>query len=201
MRVFDLRIAVLALLVISSSSCGIGSIFPNSIFGNNPAPSSCTVSSTPAFVYVLNNTDATISMFTANSCTGALTATSPATVPTGIDTGINAASMVVDPTGQFLYVANLVSNSSDLATISMFTINSTTGVLTPTNPDMVPTGFLPQGIAVDPSGKFIYTANSDDNTISMFTINSSTGLLSPDSPATVSTGSGSSPGFLTVGPS
>jgi 6-phosphogluconolactonase (cycloisomerase 2 family) len=112
--------------------------------------------------------------------------------------------MVVDPAGRFAYVANLVSNASDLATISMYTINPTTGVLTPTTPATVPTGFFPQGIAIDPLGRFVYTANTDDSSVSMFTINQSTGVLTPTSPTSVSTmipgETLSQPGFLTVDP-
>ena len=134
-----------------------------------PAPPACVPSTQPEFAYVLNGNPAnTISMFTINSCTGSLTPATPATIPTGF----NPESMVVDPSGKFVYVANLVSNASDLATISMYTIDSITGVLTATTPPTVPTGFLPQGIAIDPTGKFVYTANSDDNTVSMFTVDS-----------------------------
>jgi len=100
-----------------------------------------------------------------------------------------------------------MSNASDEATISMYTIDSSTGVLTPTMPATVPTGFFPQGIAIDPSGKFVYTANSDDNTVSMFIINQTTGVLTPTAPpavstlADVSTGLYSSPDAVTVHPS
>jgi 6-phosphogluconolactonase (cycloisomerase 2 family) len=136
-------------------------------------------------------------MYTIDSC-GAFTPTTPATAP--IDaTPYGSEQMVVDPLGRFAYVANLVSNASDLATISMYTINSSTGVLTPTTPATVPTGFYPQGIGIDPSGKFVYTANSDDNTVSMFTINPTTGILTPTSPATVATGDG--PVSVNVDPS
>lgn len=113
--------------------------------------------------------------------------------------------MVVDPRGRFAYVANLVSNATDLSTISMYTINSTTGVLSPTTPATVPTGWFPQEIAIDPLGRFVYTANSDDSSVSMFTINQSTGVLTPTTPATVSTlvpdEPLSDPSFLTVDPS
>lgn len=202
MRAVFLRIAGVSLFVVFSFGCG----------GNpsvtHPILTSCTAASQPTFAYVLNDIDATISMYTVNSCNGALTAAVPPTIGVGINTGINSESMVVDPTGKFLYVANLVSNATDAATISMFTINSTTGVLTPTSPAMVPTGFFPQSIAVDPSGKFVYTANSDDNTVSMFTINSSNGLLTPTTPPSVPVPSPfpsrslqSSPDFVTVAPS
>ena len=134
----------------------------------------------PEFSYVL--TGYAVSMFTVDSCTGMFTATTPASVPTGYSYPQNsdAEQMVVDPRGRFAYVANLVSNASDQATISMFTINPTTGVLTPTAPATVPTGFFPQEIAIDPLGRFVYTANSDDATVSMFTINQDHRRPDPD---------------------
>jgi 6-phosphogluconolactonase (cycloisomerase 2 family) len=112
--------------------------------------------------------------------------------------------MVADPLGRFAYVANLVSNASDQSTISMFTINSSTGVLSPTTPATVHTGWFPQEIAIDPLGRFVYTANSDDNSISMFTINQATGVLTPTTPASASTVVPGNilwqPSFLTVDP-
>jgi 6-phosphogluconolactonase (cycloisomerase 2 family) len=144
-------------------------------------------------------------MFTVDSCTGQFTATSPASVATGYSYPQGRAEqMVADPLGRFAYVANLVSNASDLATISMYTINSATGVLTATTPATVPTGFFPQGIAIDPLGRFVYTANSDDSSVSMFSINQTTGVLTPTTPASVSTLIPgellSQPSFLTVDP-
>jgi 6-phosphogluconolactonase (cycloisomerase 2 family) len=147
-------------------------------------------------------------MYTVNSCTGELSPTAPSTVPTGVNNGFNAEAMAVDPLGRFLYVANLGSNATDAATISMFTINPKTGVLSPTTPAMVPTGYFPQGIAVDPLGRFVYTANSDDNTVSMFTIDQASGVLTATNPPSVSVppvfienGVQSSPGDVTVDPS
>jgi DNA-binding beta-propeller fold protein YncE len=159
----------------------------------------CVPSSTQEFAYAL--TGYTVSMYSVDSCSGNFRPTNPATIAAGGSAPDNPAEqMVADPGGRFAYVANLISNASDLATISMYTINQNTGVLSPTTPATVPTGFLPQGIAIDPAGKFVYTANSDDNTVSMFTINQTTGVLSPTSPATVLTGAGTSPDSVTVDP-
>jgi 6-phosphogluconolactonase (cycloisomerase 2 family) len=158
----------------------------------------------PEFSYEL--TGYAVSMFTVDSCTGKFTATTPASVSTGYSYPPNDDSeeMVADPLGRFAYVANLVSNASALSTISMYTINSTTGAITSTTPATVPTGWFPQEIAIDPLGRFVYTANSDDATVSMFTINQTTGVLTPTTPASVSTlVSGepfSQPSFLTVDP-
>lgn len=202
MRTTIFRLILLSALTATGISCGGSGSVMNS---GNPSPS-CKPAAQPTFAYVLNYQDATISMYTVNSCTGALTPTSPATVPTGVNTGINAESMVVDPTGKFLYVANLVSNATDAATVSMFRIDSKTGVLTPTTPTMVPTGFFPQGITINSSSKFVYTANSDDNTVSMFTVDQNSGVLTPTAPASTfipSTPNSqfSSPDFVSVDPS
>src|SRR5579864_4017228 len=200
------RILFIMLLIVISTGCGqisTGSANPSS--PSTPS-ANCVSTAQPSFAYVLNDWDATVSMYTVNSCTGVLDPTTPATVPTGVNNGFNAETMAVDPTGRFLYVANLGSNATDTATISMFTINPKTGILTATTPPTVPTGFLPQGIAA--SANFVYTANSDDNSVSMFTINKNNGLLAPLVPAETlvpplftSRSSESSPNFVTVDPS
>jgi 6-phosphogluconolactonase len=202
-RATHLQTALLGLLTVINCSCGGGSSTPAP---TAPLAAACKPASPLPFAYVLNDGDNTVSIYTVNSCTGDLSPITPPTVPTGAN-AFGSEQMVVDPAGRFAYVANLMSNASDEATISMYTIDSSTGVLTPTTPATVPTGFFPQGIAIDPSGKFVYTANSDDNTVSMFTINQTTGVLTPTTPpaistlADVSTGLYSSPDAVTVHPS
>jgi len=192
--------AILSLSVLLAAGCGGNPTPPSS----TTTPATCVRAAKPEFSYVLPGY--AVSMFTVDSCTGKFTATTPASVSTGYAYPQDySEQMVTDPRGRFAYVANLVSNASDLATISMYTINPTTGVLTPTSPATVPTGFFPQEIAIDPLGRFVYTANSDDATVSMFTINQTTGVLTPTSPASVSTMVPGNilwdPGFLTVDPS
>src|SRR6478735_5105249 len=96
----------------------------------------CVAAAPQQFAYMLNSAnDSQISMFSLDSCPGAFSSTTPATVATGVTPGqLGAEDMVVDPLGRFAYVANLISNASDQATISMFTINPATGVLSATNP-------------------------------------------------------------------
>ena len=89
--------------------------------------------------------------------------------------GVSPHSIAVDPTGNFAYVANSGSNN-----ISMYTINTTTGVLTLIG--MIAAGIGPASVAVDRSAKFVYVANEsnfDDlvGNVSMYTIESSTGTL------------------------
>src|ERR1700723_2456757 len=194
-RATCLQTAVLVLLAVLNVGCGGG----NSATLHKPACTPASAAFAYALSYAVDDPSAsTVSMYTVNSCTGGLTATAPPAVATGAN-AFGAEGLAVDPAGGFAYVANLMSNANDAATIAMYTIDSSTGVLTPTTPATVPTGYFPQGIAIHPSGRFVYTANSDDNTVSMFTINSSTGVLTPTTPAAVA--AGWSPGFVTVHPS
>jgi len=171
--------ATLSLAVLVAAGCGGSSTPPSP----SPTPAACVSSAKPEFSYEL--TGYAVSMFTVDSCTGQFTASMPATISTGYaDPQDNSEQMVADPLGRFVYVANLVSNSSSQSTISMYTINATTGALTPTTPATVPTGWLPQAIAIDPLGRFVYTANTDDSTVSMFTIDPTTGNLTLNASAT-----------------
>src|SRR6202162_6031183 len=139
-RIVLLVLPIIVLPIIIGTGCGQMATSPTS--SSSPSPK-CVPSPRPEFAYVLNSSDATISMYTADSCTGALAPTNPATIPTGVDNGLNAESVQTDLTGKFLYVANLGSNATDAATISMFTINPNTGILSATAPAQVPTGFFP----------------------------------------------------------
>ena len=78
----------------------------------------------------------------------------------------------------------------------MYTINSSTGVLTPTTPATVGTGGFPFNPTVDPSGKFVYVPNNLFNTVSFYTINSDGTLTSG---GIVTTGNG--PTWVAVDPS
>ncbi|TGL12271.1 beta-propeller fold lactonase family protein [Leptospira meyeri] len=56
------------------------------------------------------------------------------------------------------------------------------------NPATYTAGDSPNGIGVEPFGKFLYTANFYDGTISQFIINQATGTLTSNTPATVNAG-------------
>src|SRR5215510_2985266 len=76
--------------------------------------------------------------------------------------------------GQFAYVANQFSND-----VSGYTINATTGTLTPIPGSPFAAGAAPSSLAVDPTGKFTYVANQFSNDVSGYTINATTGTLTP----------------------
>ncbi len=141
----------------------------------------------PRFAYVANYGDNTVSAFTINPGTGALTA-----VGNPAATGVGPASVSVDPSGRFAYVANYGDN-----TVSAFTINSGTGALTAIGSAVV-AGRKPASVCVDPSGSFVYVANSADDSLSAYSINQGTGALTPIG-TPVATGAG--PSAVSVDPS
>jgi hypothetical protein len=52
----------------------------------------------------------------------------------------------------------------------MYSINQSTGALTSIT-TAIASGTHPNGVAVDPTGRFVYVANSTGNTVSMYSIN------------------------------
>jgi 6-phosphogluconolactonase len=73
---------------------------------------------------------------------------------------------------QFAYVANNASND-----VSGYTINASTGALTPMAGSPFAAGLGPASVAVDPSGKFTYVVNNVSKNVSGYTIDPSTGEL------------------------
>jgi len=123
----------------------------------------------------LSGGSSSVSMYTINSTTGALTSNGMIAAGTGPD------SVAVDPAGKFAYVANFGSND-----VSMYTIDATTGALASIGTIAAGTG--PASVAVDPAGKFAYVANFGSNDVSMYTIDAATGALA--SIGTIAAGTG-----------
>jgi len=126
--------------------------------------------SSAKFAYVVNSGSNTVSGYSIDATSGALTplAGSP------FVTGFTPASVAVDPTGKFAYVANRASN-----TVSGYGIDATSGVLTPLAGSPFMTGTSPVFVATDPTGKFAYVVNSGSNTVSAYTIEATSGILAP----------------------
>jgi 6-phosphogluconolactonase (cycloisomerase 2 family) len=142
-----------------------------------PSPGSCTpysiaVHPSGKFAYVANEggfAPTSISMYTINATTGVL-----GFIGT-VSAGGRAVSVTVDPTGKFAYAANSEYSSPGSASVAMYTINATSGALTPTG--LVLAGTDPFFVAVDPTGKFAYVSNSGSDDVSMYTIDGTTGTL------------------------
>jgi 6-phosphogluconolactonase len=141
--------------------------------------STFTVKSKLMVAYVVNNTSNTVSAYTVDSGTGALTSVG------SCSTGTNPQYVAIDPTGKFAYVANYSSS-----TVSAYTIDPGTGVLTAVSGSPFTTESFPVSVAVAPTGKFVYVANYGANTVSAYTINSETGALTAVSGSPFTTGTG-----------
>ena len=111
-------------------------------------------------------------------------------------------SIAMDPSGKFAYVLN--GGGVD-GSVSMYTINPTTGALASIGPPVSTNGYgvYPGSITVDPSGKFAFLTNEGDpwgydigtyGSVQMYTIDVTTGALT-------STGSinGNCPGLCNPG--
>src|SRR6267378_1055224 len=161
----------------STFTMGTGGAYPQSI----------AVDRSGKFAYVANTGCleafvGNVSMYTINSTTGALTSIGS---PVAADFG--AHSVTVDPFGKFVYVANDGDFEVTGGSVSMYTINATSGALTsigtiasPCAPPPSPGSCAPFSVAVDPSGKFAYVANEGGfapTSVSMYTINATTGAL------------------------
>ena len=103
----------------------------------------------------------------------------------GIELVTNPYSTKFSPDGAFVYITNSSGN-----TVSQFSRNVTTGLLSALSPATVATGTTPRFLAISEDGASVYITNSVSNSISQFSRNVSSGLLTALSPATVATGAG-----------
>jgi 6-phosphogluconolactonase len=124
-----------------------------------------------------NGTPDGVSMYTINASTGALTLVG--TIATGSPATSLAVKIAIDPSENFAYAAG---DGCALDTypgyVSVYTINSTTGALTPIGSPL-PAGWCSRSVTVDPFGKFAYVADQGGPDVAMYTINANTGALTP----------------------
>lgn len=176
---------------------------PGSPFAAGTGPTSVAVDPAGQFVYVANRgvtaDSGSISVFAINATSGGLIPAAGSPFPAGSF----PVSVAVDPTGQFLYAANCASFNclgADFGTVSAFTIDSTTGALTPLAGSPFAAGREPRWVTVDPTGQFLYEANlgAGGNDVWAFTIDAATGSLTQvlGSPFAA----GSRPSSVTVDP-
>lgn len=113
--------------------------------GTGIEPESIAIDPLGRFLYVANSGDgltvpATVSGYTITAGTGQLTAVAGGAIATGGGVSTTPTAVAVDISGQYVYVAN-----GDAGTVSVFTINQISGVLTgPVAPSPIST-ILPLG--------------------------------------------------------
>ena len=126
-----------------------------------------------------------IAAFYIDQSTGATIQGQGSVAPAGNDPW----ALVVSPTAGFLYADNELDN-----TVSGYTIDPTTGVLSPVpgspfpvGPALSSAGPYPHSIAIDPQGHFVYVLDWQGDVVA-FGINSSTGSLTSLSTTPLPTG-------------
>jgi len=138
----------------------------------------------PRFAYVAEQNDNNVSGFAIDNSSGNLSAAAGSPF-TGVNGPRNAA---VCPSGQLLYVANGGNEAAPGNGVSGYQIDLATGALTAAPGSPFAGGNAPRGVTVDPTGNFVYVANSNDNTVSAYKINSANGALTPVSGSPFPTG-------------
>ncbi len=137
--------------------------------------SSLAVHPSGKFLYSVNLLADNLSAFSIDQSSGALTWIA------NYSLGNQPQRVVVDPTGRFLYVT--VYLASEGTEVAVFSIDSSTGVLTKMTSDVIDGGNAAvdsgvMGIAMHPSGKFLYLTfynNSTGILVQAITLNTSTG--------------------------
>jgi len=122
------------------------------------------------FLFVANQKSSDVSVFTINGTGLTAVPGSPfTTIPVGYSypNGTLPAAVAVSASGKFLYVANQLANF-----VSAFSIDATSGALTPLGVPFYSVGISPSGLAITPNGGFLYVANAgaNSNNISAFAV-------------------------------
>jgi len=172
------------------------------------------------FAYVANFLDNTLSAFSIDLSSGALTSLGTP-IPTGL--GPDGIAFAPGATGTFyLYVSNFGNplGSGGPGSVSAFAVNASTGAAASviagaaTNcgvtPDPHNCFFLPapaggstpiaHQIAIASNGQYAYVADSANNAVAGFSIDPATGALAPISSGSPYAAASAGPDFLTVGP-
>jgi 6-phosphogluconolactonase (cycloisomerase 2 family) len=143
---------------------------------------------TKGHIYVANSGDGTVSVFSIDSSTGLLkqVGTSNFTV-TGAGTVFN---VLTDPTGKYLYVLDSPGGVGQVFAFNLDqTPGATNGAITTPIGTPVATGGGSIGMAIDPTGALLAVDNNVDYTISLYTVNTTSGALTIPTAPTVPTDS------------
>jgi 6-phosphogluconolactonase len=151
-----------------------GSPFPTGFF-----PRTIAVDPAGKFLYAtisssFMGTSTAVYAYIIDATSGALTAVPGSPFPAGE----NPVSAAVDVSGRFLFVANN-ADSANGNSVSAFSIDPSTGVLTAIPGSPFAASPFPLFVAVDPSGQYVYVGLDSSPGIAAFVINQTTGALAP----------------------
>ena len=150
---------------------GILTLLAGSPYPAGDGATSAVLHPSGKFLYAANpgQLENDISLFTIAS-NGVLTEVTPRT-----PIGINASQpeyLAMDPAGSYLYVANTLTNN-----ISVFSIDSSNGMLTQLANSPFAIGLPPLNMQVTPSGNFLYVTTSGDPDGFIFGFSVNAGVL------------------------
>ena len=134
-----------------------------------PVPPAPVITTTKAKFAYTGNQGASLSGYSVNTSTGALTALSGFPLPVGT----NPTLVAVDPQNRLLFVGDIFQSE-----LHVFNLNSSTGALSEIGTSPYATVDEPEAIAVDPTGTHVYVAGQNGNSVGGFSL-SSTGVLTP----------------------
>jgi len=144
---------------------------PGSPFAVGGAPDAVVIDSSGQFVLTANGGTGDVSVFSIGSG-GTLTQVQGSPFASGTD----PSAIVIAPANtageSYVYVANMGGGS-----ISAYSMNMTSGMLTPVSGSPFAISGSPNGLALDPAAPYIYATESGQNLVAGFTINASTGGL------------------------
>jgi 6-phosphogluconolactonase len=152
-------------------------------FPTLPNPIALAVTPSGRFLYVVNSQLGAIFAYSV-SPSGTLQTILGSPFPSCPTSVCGPLAVAVDPKEHFLYVANSTANS-----VSIFSIQSTTGVITPVAGSPFTTGTAPVSLTVSITGAFLYVANADSNNISGYSISPDTGFATTITEGPFSAGS------------
>lgn len=109
--------------------------------------------------------------------------------------GASSCAVAVEPTGEFVYVANAGNGTPGSANIATFRINPTSGVPTVVGTPVPAPGIA--GLAFHPDGRSVYGVLRSADALARYAIDRASGVLSVIPPAA---GSGFEPSSLAVDP-
>jgi 6-phosphogluconolactonase len=134
------------------------------------------------YSYVVNGADNTISAFSVDSTTGALTLVGPP-----VSAGVAPAAIAGTSDKKYLYSVNSGSNE-----VSAFAVNPGTSALATVPGTAIVAGTTPRALALynGTYNGFLYVANTGSDNLSAYQIDQSTGVPTPLSPASYATGAG-----------
>ena len=117
---------------------------PGSPFAAQNQPIGIAIDLLGHFVFAVNRYSDNVSVYAIDRSTGSLTQVSGSPFATGR----NPVTVGLDPSGRFVYVANTAVLPTNVSTVSGFTLDPTTGALTPVPGSPFVSGRNPNDIAI-----------------------------------------------------